>query len=60
MPNKRKPATGGQPETGLMMVTANVNVCVNTITNPYKIQLFVMFDQDTKTAVIVTGREVFA
>ena len=58
MPKKRKPATGGQPATGLKRDAANDIVCLNPTTSPRLTQLFGMFDRDTKNAVILTAWEV--
>jgi hypothetical protein len=54
----RKPATGGQPATGLRRGAATVNLCLNPTTSTRTIQLFGAFDHDTMNAVIVTAREV--
>ena len=53
-----KPATGGQPATGLKRGTANVNLCLNPTTSPRMMQLFGKFDHDTMNAIIITAREV--
>ncbi|MBW4053987.1 MAG: hypothetical protein HIU83_01020 [Proteobacteria bacterium] len=58
MPKNRKPATGGQPETGLEKGKAKDNLCLKPTTSSQTTQLFGTFDHDTMNAVIVTAREV--
>ena len=58
MSETTKPATGGQPETGLKKGADGVNNCLNPTTSPKSTQLFGVFDRNTMNAVIVTAREV--
>lgn len=60
MPKTGKPATGGQPETGLEKGKAKDNLCMNPTTSPQSTQLFGVFAPDTMDAVIITAREVSA
>jgi hypothetical protein len=58
MTKTKKPADSGNLSTGLKRGTATINLCLNPTTSSRTIQLFGTFDRDTKTAVIVTAREV--
>lgn len=58
MHETRKTVNGGQPLTVLKREKPNVNLCKKAIINPRKVQLFGVFDQDTKTAVIILAGEV--
>ncbi|MFA7405309.1 MAG: hypothetical protein WC007_15045 [Pelobacteraceae bacterium] len=58
MTETKKPVNGWQPAKRFKRGTTNDNECLNLTTSTRTVQLFEVFDHDTKNAVIVTAGEL--